>query len=265
MGRYHPVRRRAGPRPPPDIFVAGHAQHELAEVDKGLLPTAAAQFGTLGSGHHFVEVAIDERGRMWVLLHSGSRGAGNLLAQAAILTAKRLVKQWVIPLEDPDLADLVQGTPGFAAWIRALRWSHQYACANRDLIGRAAVTGLFEVAGKGRVTDSIHCHHNCTEREHHRGKDLWITRKGAIRARVGDRWLIPGSMGAVSYVVEGLGNPASMSLAPTVPAGGCPAAKPGERSRRTASGPRWEAAPGSRTTLRSWLTKRRERTRTLTR
>ena len=193
----------------PAEFAAWIADHELADIDKGLLWKAGSQFGTLGSGNHFVEVAVDERARVWVLLHSGSRGAGNVLAQQAVKTAKHLAKQWFITLEDPELAYLVQGTPEFSAYMRALRWSQDYARANRDLIGQAAVSGLLEAVGKGRVTDSINCHHNYTEREHHHGKDLWITRKGAIRARAGDRGLIPGSMGAGSYVVEGLGNPAS--------------------------------------------------------
>lgn len=193
----------------PASFAAWYGQHELPDANKSLLPKAGAQFGTLGSGNHFVETAIDERGRVWVLLHSGSRGAGNVLAQAAIKAAKQLAKQWFIPLEDAELAYLVQGSPEFSAYMRALRWSQDYARANRDLIGQSAVAGLLEVVGKGSVTDTINCHHNYTEREHHHGKDLWITRKGAIRARVGDRGLIPGSMGSGSYVVEGLGNPAS--------------------------------------------------------
>ncbi|MGH7641062.1 MAG: RtcB family protein [Candidatus Dormibacteria bacterium] len=179
------------------------------ELDQDQLARAAEQFGTLGSGNHFVEVAVDERERVWVLLHSGSRGVGNQLAQAAIKEAKDLCRRWLIPLEDPDLAYFVQGDPAFDRYIARLRWSQAYAAANRSRIGLAAVAGLLEVVGKGRVTDEINCHHNYTELEHHHGKNLWITRKGAIRARVGDRGLIPGSMGTSSYVVGGLGNEAS--------------------------------------------------------
>lgn len=179
------------------------------ELESGLEQKAARQFGTLGSGNHFVEVAIDERERVWVLLHSGSRGPGNVLAQQAISKAKALARQWHITLEDPDLAYLVQGTPEFDAYLASVKWSQDYAYWNRQLIGEAAVKGLLASVGKGRVTDTINCHHNYTELEHHHGRNLWITRKGAIRARVGDRGLIPGSMGTASYVVEGLGNEAS--------------------------------------------------------
>ena len=187
-------------------WLSGQADISLEE---SRLTRAAEQFGTLGSGNHFVEVAIDERDRVWVLLHSGSRGIGNQLAQAAIKEAKELCKRWLIPLEDPDLAYFVQHDPAFGRYIAHLKWSQAYAAANRQEIGKAAVRGLLETVGKGKVTDEINCHHNYTEREHHHGKDLWITRKGAIRARVGDRGLIPGSMGTASYVVEGLGNEAS--------------------------------------------------------
>jgi tRNA-splicing ligase RtcB len=186
-----------------------HRSHLLERGGSALMRKAAVQLGTLGSGNHFVEVAIDERGRVWVLLHSGSRGVGNVLAREAIREAKELAKQWSITLEDLDLAYLVQGTPQFQEYIASVKWAQDYARANRDLIGKAAIDDLLVHVGKGQVTDTINCHHNYTEREHHFGKDLWITRKGAIRARVGDRGLIPGSMGAASYVVEGLGNPAS--------------------------------------------------------
>lgn len=189
-----------------DKWAASQADIDL---DWGQQQRASVQFGTLGSGNHFVEVAVDERGRVWVLLHSGSRGIGNQLAQKAIKEAKELCRRALIPLEDPDLAYFWQGQPEFSAYLRALKWAQNYAAANRATIGRAAVADLLRVVGKGSVTDKVNCHHNYTERENFKGKDLWITRKGAIRARVGDRGLIPGSMGTASYVVEGLGNPAS--------------------------------------------------------
>ena len=190
-------------------YLAWAELHPYPELGDSLIEKAARQFGTLGSGNHFVEVAIDERSRVWILLHSGSRGVGNILAQNAIRQAKAAAKQWLIPLEDPDLAYLVQGTAEFTSYLQSLTWAQDYARANRDLIGAAASAALLSVVGKGRVTDTVNCHHNYTEREHHQGRDLWITRKGAIRARVGDRGLIPGSMGTASYVVEGLGNAAS--------------------------------------------------------
>lgn len=194
--------------PQPGFTAWLRAQADIG-LDAGQLRRAAVQFGTLGSGNHFVEVAVDERDRVWILLHSGSRGIGNQLAQAAIREAKLLAKRWLIPLEDPDLAYLVQGDSAFDAYLAALRWSQAYAAANRVQIQAQAVSSLLRIVGKGQVTDTINCHHNYTEREHHLGRDLWITRKGAIRARVGDRGIIPGSMGTASYIVEGLGNAAS--------------------------------------------------------
>jgi tRNA-splicing ligase RtcB len=185
------------------------AIHQEVVLEDSMHSKAARQFGTLGSGNHFVEVAVDERDRVWILLHSGSRGVGNMLAQQAIRQAKALAKQWFIQLEDADLAYLVQGTPEFSSYITAVGWAQDYARSNRYLIGRAATEGLLACVGRGQITDTINCHHNYTEREHHFNRDLWITRKGAIRARVGDRGLIPGSMGTASYVVERLGNPAS--------------------------------------------------------
>ncbi|HUY54726.1 MAG TPA: RtcB family protein, partial [Candidatus Nanopelagicaceae bacterium] len=194
--------------PQPGFTAWLQAQADIG-LDAGQLRRAAVQFGTLGSGNHFVEVAVDERDRVWILLHSGSRGIGNQLAQAAIREAKLLAKRWLIPLEDPDLAYLVQGDSAFDAYLAALRWSQAYAAANRVQIQAQAVSSLLRIVGKGQVTDTINCHHNYTEREHHLGRDLWITRKGAIRARVGDRGIIPGSMGTASYIVGGLGNAAS--------------------------------------------------------
>lgn len=171
---------------------------------------AVNQFGTLGSGNHFVEICTDERDRVWVVLHSGSRGIGNELAKVHIDGAKKLMQRYFVELDDPDLAYLVEGTDEFAAYIEAMLWAQDYALANRERMMRMVLTQLGAFTGLDAVvTTQVNCHHNFTEREHHHGRNVWLTRKGAIRARKGDVGVIPGSMGTASYIVEGLGNPAS--------------------------------------------------------
>lgn len=174
--------------------------------------TAAKQVGTLGSGNHFVEICLDERFVVWVVLHSGSRGIGNQLATKHIAGAKKLMKQYFIELEDPDLAYLVEGTPDFQAYIDDMLWAQDYALLNRELMMNAVLVELFSATFPTSFSgERINCHHNFTQREHHHGKNLWITRKGAIQARVGDKGVIPGSMGTRSYIVSGKGNEASYS------------------------------------------------------
>lgn len=171
---------------------------------------AAKQLGTLGSGNHFVEVCLDERDRVWVVLHSGSRGVGNQLAQRHIESAKGLMAEYFEELPDPDLAYLVEGTPEFDEYLAAMLWAQDYAMANREVMMDAVLAKLADaVGGRFREASRINCHHNFTERERHFGKEVWVTRKGAIRARRGELGIIPGSMGTRSYVVEGLGNPDS--------------------------------------------------------
>lgn len=169
----------------------------------------SSQFGTLGSGNHFVEVCLDERDVVWLVLHSGSRGIGNTLAQQHIENAKGLMKQYFIELEDPDLAYLVEGTTPFDAYISDMMWAQRYAMANREAMMDASLSQLFAAVGTGCEVQRINCHHNYTEKERHHGKDVWLTRKGAIRARTGDLGIIPGSMGTRSYIVSGLGSAAS--------------------------------------------------------
>jgi tRNA-splicing ligase RtcB len=166
---------------------------------------AMAQLGTLGSGNHFVELATDADGWAWILLHSGSRGGGNKLATKHIGIARRVC---TAELPDKDLAWLEQGTQEFEAYLRDLRWSQRYARRNRELMLEATHATLADVAGRELVASfEVNCHHNYTELEEHGGRRLWITRKGAIRAGVGDWGLIPGAMGQRSFVVRGLGNP----------------------------------------------------------
>jgi len=168
--------------------------------------TTLEQFGTLGSGNHFLEVAVDEDGRTWIVLHSGSRGIGNQLATLHISKAKKDMKRALVSLEDPDLAYFVQGTPDFDAYIADMRWAQDYAMANRAAMVDAAVAVLLKFLGFGRETERVNCHHNFAARERHGGKDLWVTRKGAIKADVGDLGIIPGSMGARTFIVRGKGN-----------------------------------------------------------
>ena len=170
---------------------------------------ATKQFGTLGAGNHFFEVCLDERDHVWVVLHSGSRGIGNQLAQRHIGKAKKLAKALELPIEDPDLAYLTEGTPEFDAYIADMLWAQDYARANRDEMMDRALREVLGVVGTGREVRRINCHHNFTEREVHGGRELWITRKGAIKADVDDLGVIPGSMGTRSYIVRGKGDPTS--------------------------------------------------------
>jgi len=148
---------------------------------------------------------------VWTVLHSGSRGIGNQLAQRAINEAKGLMKERFIELEDPNLAYLVQGEPSFETYIQDMLWAQRYAMGSRAVMGEQILASLFEVVGAGEPVRTINCHHNFTRLEHHMGKNLWITRKGAIKTAKGDEGVIPGSMGTRSYIVTGLGAAASYS------------------------------------------------------
>jgi len=172
--------------------------------------TAAEQMGSLGSGNHFVEVCLDERDHVWVVLHSGSRGVGNQLAKIHIEGAKKLMARYFITLDDPDLAYLVEGTPEFDAYITAMLWAQDYARQNRAVMMHAVLAQVATFVGRHfEPLLTVNCHHNFTELEHHHGRNVWLTRKGAIRARAGDLGVIPGSMGTRSYIVKGRGSPAS--------------------------------------------------------
>jgi len=176
--------------------------------------SVAQQLGTLGGGNHFVEVCIDERDVVWVVLHSGSRGIGNILARSHIQDAKKLCKDLDRATEDRDLAYFLVDDPEFQAYVADMLWSQNYALYNRELMMDAVVGVLTNLLHReiGQLA-RINCHHNYTERENHDGRDLWITRKGAIRARQGDRGVIPGSMGTGTFVVSGLGEPQSYNSA----------------------------------------------------
>jgi tRNA-splicing ligase RtcB len=174
------------------------------------------QLGTLGSGNHFIEVSVDELDRVWLFLHSGSRGIGNKLAQQHIAVARA---QTVARGENPpdrDLSSLVEGTLEFDAYIRDLQWAQTFALLNREeMMDRVAACLATHMRADGTPElERINCHHNFTQRERHFGEDLWVSRKGAIQAKRGQAGLIPGSMGTASYVVSGLGNPESLESSP---------------------------------------------------
>ena len=176
------------------------------------------QLGTLGGGNHFIEFAYDEEDRVWITLHSGSRGVGNKTAVHHIKKAQELCQRWWIDLPDTDLAYFPQGTDEFDAYLRDLNWAQVYARLNRDEMMDRCLAAVAQWVGSDEgtieVEERFDCHHNYTTQEHHWGTNLWITRKGAILARLGDVGLIPGSMGTPSYVVRGLGNAPSFQSAP---------------------------------------------------
>ncbi|GAB2538855.1 RtcB family protein [Brachybacterium huguangmaarense] len=173
------------------------------------------QLGSLGSGNHFIEISLDEQDRVWAFLHSGSRGIGNKIAMAHIAAAVRYAEKNWIALPDRDLAYLVEGTPEFDAYIRELRWAQHFALLNREEMMDRTLRQIGEWMGTAvDEQERIACHHNFTQSERHFGKQVWISRKGAISAREGEAGLIPGSMGTASYVVEGRGNRVALCSAP---------------------------------------------------
>lgn len=173
------------------------------------------QLGTLGSGNHFIEVCADEEDRIWVFLHSGSRGVGNKIAKHHVDIAQKLCDRWHVALPHRDLAFLPQDDDAFWPYIRDLRWAQAFALENRAEMLDQVVDAMNEWSGETvHAEEKILCHHNYTEQERHFGKDVWLTRKGAINAEEGRWGLIPGSMGTRSYVVTGKGNRAAFNSAP---------------------------------------------------
>ena len=167
-----------------------------------------SQFGTLGGGNHFVEVCIDEKDDLWVMLHSGSRGIGNAIGQYFIAQAREEMLRMDVHLPDRDLAYFREGTTGFDDYTYAVSWAQDYAAANRQEMLRRILIVLHRHLPPFRERDeAVACHHNYVALERHYDADVWVTRKGAVRARDGDLGIIPGSMGARSYIVRGKGNP----------------------------------------------------------
>lgn len=170
------------------------------------------QMGTLGGGNHFIEVCLDESNQVWIMLHSGSRGIGNALADYFIQLARADMERWMIHLPDRDLAYFPEGTEHFDDYVEAVTWAQEYAFQNRQCMVDLVLAGLRRHLPSFEVTSEVvNCHHNYVAQEHHYGANVWVTRKGAIRARDGDLGIIPGSMGARSYIVRGLGNPESFT------------------------------------------------------
>jgi tRNA-splicing ligase RtcB len=173
---------------------------------------ALSQMGTLGGGNHFIELCLDEANRVWVMLHSGSRGVGNIIGRYFIEQAQAEMQRRGIRLADRDLAYLPEGTQRFDEYVAAVHWAQAYALANRREMMKNVIASLREALPHRAfdVSDeAINCHHNYVEIERHFGIDAYVTRKGAIRAREGDMGIIPGSMGQRSYIVRGKGNPDS--------------------------------------------------------
>jgi tRNA-splicing ligase RtcB len=179
------------------------------KLDRG---ATAEHLGTLGGGNHFIELCLDEGQRVWVMLHSGSRGVGNRIGQHFIELAKKDMRRHVDNLPDRDLAYLTEGAEHFDDYVFAVDWAQRFARTNRDLMMAAilealARSKLLPKFAHGEV--AVNCHHNYVQQEEHFGATVWVTRKGAVRAGLGDLGIIPGSMGARSYIVRGKGNPDS--------------------------------------------------------
>lgn len=178
-----------------------------------ITPKWRLQLGSLGSGNHFLEVSLDTDDRVWLFLHSGSRGIGNKLATRHIAIAQRDCAE--VDLPHRDLAYLTEGTPEFDTYIAALRWAQTFAALNRDEMMDRMIACLAAFMGEPvQAIESISCHHNYTEVETHFGERVWLSRKGAINAELGRPGLIPGSMGTRSYVVAGKGNEQALRSAP---------------------------------------------------
>jgi tRNA-splicing ligase RtcB len=220
-----PHGRTVGPRDkgawehPPALAIEGWAQLERDfERIKARHPKLARtnnlnHLGTLGTGNHFVEVCLDEEQRVWFMLHSGSRGVGNAIGTHFIELAKQDMRRWMINLPDQDLAYLPEGSEHYADYVFAVDWAQRFARVNREIMMKNVVEAARKVIAKPfeAQAEAVNCHHNYVQREHHFGKDVFVTRKGAVSARKGELGIIPGSMGAKSFIVRGLGNPDSFN------------------------------------------------------
>jgi len=201
------------PNPVARRFEASGLAQGLEELEARHPAIAKAQsvthLGSLGGGNHFIEVCLDEEDRVWTMLHSGSRGIGNRIGSYFIAEARAALdrRQLTRPLPDRDLAWLEEGEPLFEDYVAAVAWAQDFARHNREVM-MAAVLGVMraQLPSFQMQKQAINCHHNYVEREAHFGEEVWVTRKGAVRAGAGDLGIIPGSMGAKSYIVRGLGN-----------------------------------------------------------
>jgi tRNA-splicing ligase RtcB (3'-phosphate/5'-hydroxy nucleic acid ligase) len=206
--------QRDEPHPDAATLLARGAPSVATEAEKR---KAAHQCGTLGGGNHFIEVCVDEDdARVWVLLHSGSRNIGKVTAERHIDEAKKRTRRSGAAAPNPDLAHLSEGSAAFDAYVADLRWCQDFAFQNRRLLLADVLKDLRRAVGTDDLglEPEIHCHHNYVAWERHFGRDVMVTRKGAIRARAGDLGIIPGSMGTGSFIVRGRGNPEAFDSAP---------------------------------------------------
>jgi tRNA-splicing ligase RtcB len=193
---------------------AGALLGRFSELDphvRALGGRASLQLGTLGGGNHFIEICLDTEDSLWIMLHSGSRHIGAALAEKHMSTARRLCHNHALP--DPDLAAFLVGTPPFEAYRRDLFWAQEYAVLNRAVMLERILAVVHDFWPQATFDAPVSCHHNYVAEEHHFGEELLVTRKGAIRAAKGDLGIIPGSMGAKSFIVRGKGNPLSFDSA----------------------------------------------------
>lgn len=179
----------------------------LDKHPKAATGNTGRHIGTLGTGNHFIEICIGDDDAVWVMLHSGSRGAGNKIGTYFINRAKEEMRRWFIHLPDDDLAYLPEGSELFGDYTEAVEWAQDFAWENRKAMMEATLGALRQHTRPFSVTETaVNCHHNYIAKENHFGANVWVTRKGAVRARRGDLGIIPGSMGTGSFIVRGLGN-----------------------------------------------------------
>jgi tRNA-splicing ligase RtcB len=211
--------------PPPHVLwrfgefgqnsLASRLEKIAAKHSKIARPAARAikHLGTLGTGNHFIEVCLDEVDRVWIMLHSGSRGVGNAIGSYFIERAKNEMARWFVTLPDKDLSYLPEGSELFNDYMEAVGWGQDFAATNRQAMLSAVVKAIETSLGREIDTaiEAVNCHHNYVARENHFGQNVLVTRKGAVRAREGDLGIIPGSMGVRSYIVRGKGNPDSFN------------------------------------------------------
>lgn len=202
------VQMEAAARAEPGLQVILDKHPKLADRQaKNNGPRWARQVGTLGGGNHFIEVCLDQQGQVWVMLHSGSRGTGNIIGQYFISQAREALLKRDIQLPDKDLAWFDEGTSLFNDYVEAVDWAQRYAAINREAMMALVLQALREELPEFELLEqAINCHHNYVTKEHHFGADVFVTRKGAIKAGKGDLGIIPGSMGARSYIVRGKGH-----------------------------------------------------------
>ncbi|MGH8354826.1 MAG: RtcB family protein [Pseudomonas sp.] len=188
--------------------LAGRFQAITAKYPRLEKTNNRVHLGTLGTGNHFIEVCLDERDQVWFMLHSGSRGVGNAIGSQFIELAKADMRKHLVNLPDKDLAYFEEGSRHFADYVEAVGWAQDFARHNRELMMQAVIAAARKVITKpfGASLEAVNCHHNYVQKERHFGQDILVTRKGAVSAQKGELGIIPGSMGAKSFIVRGLGN-----------------------------------------------------------